>query len=175
MCRLRHALSSFEGRQRCGQNTPKRPARPPFRSETASALRRVFEKEPVLRTRLFQAVTPLRVGRLNFWPRWRQKHLPIVTVRLTKRRQHGLACHELKMAAASIRPLSKNTQPSSAEAAARSTSAVEGRAQRRVRLWAGRGQIFTTAASCPISFAYRGRVVSFGHYRQVSSERRQRS
>jgi len=26
----------------------------------------VFEKEPVLRTRFFQAVTPLRVGRINF-------------------------------------------------------------------------------------------------------------
>jgi hypothetical protein len=41
--------------------------------------------------------TPLRVGRINFRPRRCQKHSPMVTVRLTKRRQPGLACHELKI------------------------------------------------------------------------------
>jgi hypothetical protein len=64
----------------------------------------------------------------------------MVTVRLTKRRQLGLACHELKIGSGVDQP-SVEEHPAVERGAARSTSAVEGRAQRRsasggkLRIW----------------------------------------
>ena len=61
------------------------------------AERRVdFEKTRILGYGRIQPVTPISVGHVNFRPRRRQKHAPMVPVGLTKRRQHRLAGQVLK-------------------------------------------------------------------------------
>ena len=83
-----------------------------------------FEQARIFGQCHIQSVTPFRIYLVNLRPRRRQEHAPMVTVSLTERSCTRLPVMSSSAAAASISPLSKNTQPSNELAAARSARAI---------------------------------------------------